>query len=107
MAGIYDRLIPGNNRVGVHLLTASVLLAAEGIFTDLQVKNAINNQLDPTAPLDAAAETDMVNMKVELIAQPSIAAASRYVHRIESIGMALQSGEYANEAGFRSYLNID
>lgn len=104
MAGIWDRLLPtSSDRMSVHLLTAAMYLGAEGVFTDQQILNGINSKLN--TPLDAAAVTDLQNIRTQ--AQSGAAAArARYPHLLESLSIAVEEGILTNEATFRSRLNI-
>lgn len=103
MAGIWDRIIPGEDRVNAHLLKASMHLAAYGVFTGQQILNAINGQL--TTPLDAAAQTDLTNIKAALVA---LTGVNRVVglERFDAMNIAAEGGVLTNEATYRSQLGI-
>ena len=103
MAGIFDR-VEGNDKLHVHLVTAALVLNADGEINNAQTLTALNNQV--TTPLDAAAETDLVNLKAQILAQSGAGQRAEYMHKLESMMLARASREYNNEAGFRAYLGI-
>lgn len=103
MAGIFDRIGTEDN-LPVHFATAAIVLGADGEFTNAQILSSLNNLI--VAPLDTAAQTDLLNIKDELLAATGAGGRAEYVHKLESIMIAIESGEYSNETGFRAYLGI-
>lgn len=100
MAGIYDRL-SGAKKISTHHLTAILVLNADGEMTNGESLAAINAGTE--VPLDAQGETDLVNLKAELL---SAGDKARYMHKLESQFLAKQ-GEYdQGEVAFRAYLGI-
>ena len=104
MSGLWDRIVPGEDRVAVHFITAAVHLAVEGVFTNAQILAAINSDLD--TDLDSAAESDLSDLVTECNAQPNIGAKARYIHLIESLGLAVEEGHLTSESVWRSNLGI-
>lgn len=104
MSGIWDRIEPdADDKVAIHTFTAAVHLAAEGVFTDAHILAALNSSLG--TPLDTAAETDLATMKTQ--AQTgNVATRARYLHLVESLGLAVEQGVLTNEAVYRSNLNL-
>ena len=100
MAGIYDRL-GGENNIAVHHLTAVLVLNADGEMTNGESLTAINGTT--SVSLDAAAQTDMVNLKAELV---SASDKGRYMHKLESQFLAVEGGYDKGETAFRAYLGI-
>ncbi len=103
MSGIWGRVIPGSDRVGVHLLKAAVYCRVRNVFTAQQVLNAINSKI--TTPLSAAAETDLTN----IVTQASAGSATvklDYLERWDAVNIAAEAGLLANEATYRSEFGI-
>ena len=103
MAGIFDRLTGGDN-LPVHFITGALVLGAEGEFTNQNILDALNNQV--VTAIDSASETDLLNIKTELLAQTGSGGRADYMHRLESIMIAVAIGEFNNETNFRSFLGI-
>lgn len=103
MAGLWDRLLPGDDRVNVHLLKAAVDLRVRGTFTAGQILTALNAQL--TTPLNAAAQTDLTN----IVTQASVGNATAkldYLNKLDALAVAVECGAFKNEATWRSQLGI-
>ncbi len=103
MSGIFDR-IGGDDNVAVHFITSAIVLGAAGEFTNQNILDAVNAQID--VPLDAASQTDLVNIKAETLAQSDAGDRGVYMHKLESILIAVEVGAFTNEANFRAFLNI-
>ena len=104
MAGIWERIKPGvNDRCPVHLVKAAISLGVKGSFSDAQIRNAINAQIQ--TPLDAAAETDLINIRTAAAAG-SAANDSLYMHYLDGVLIAVEAGAITSEATFRSELGI-
>lgn len=100
MAGIFDRLA-GNDKIAIHHLTAILVLNADGEMTNGESLTAINGSL--ATPLDSAGQTDMVNLKAELV---SAGDKGRYMHKLESQFLAVEGDYDKGETAFRAYLGI-
>ena len=100
MTGIYDRLGSEDN-ISVHHLTAVLVLNADGEMTNGESLAAINGTT--SVPLDAAAQTDLVNLKAEVVAAGD---PGRYMHKLESQFLAVEGGYDQGEIAFRAYLGI-
>lgn len=103
MAGIWNRIIPGNDRLPAHLLKAAVYLRVRNVFTSQQILNALNSKI--VTPLDAAAETDLTNVVTQASAG-SATAKLDYLERWDAVNIAAESGLLTNEATYRSELGI-
>lgn len=106
MSGIWDRIIPGEDRVNAHLLKASLHLAVYGVFTDAQVLNGLNSRV--TMPLDSAAEADLVAIKDALVALGTAGSAARLIglERFDAMNIAAEVGVLTSEATYRAQLGI-
>ena len=103
MAGIWDRIIPGDDRLSSHLLKAAIYLGVRGVFSDAQIRDALNAQLQ--TPLDAAAETDLLAVKTAA-ATGSAAAKLDYLERWDALNIAAEVGALTSEVTYRSQLGI-
>lgn len=106
MAGIWNRIIPGGenaDRLNAHLLKAAVYCRVRGVFTAQQILSALNSKL--TVPLDAAAETDLVNVATQASAGAA-AAKLDYLERWDALNIAAECGLLTNESTYRSELGI-
>jgi hypothetical protein len=105
MAGIYDRMVPlAEDRVPVHLVTAAITLYAEGDFTKAQCVAGINNTI--TTALSGAEITDLDGLADGVDAAATLVEKLRYLNKIESYGLAVETGALTNEATFRTALGI-
>lgn len=106
MSGIWDRVIPGEDRANAHLLKAAMHLAVYGVFTDQQVVSGINSFL--TTPLDAAAETDLAAIKAAIVALGNAGSAARLIglERLDAMNIAAEVGVLTSEATYRAQLGI-
>ena len=68
MAGIFDRVKPGDGRVAVHLLKAAIFLGTDGVFTDQQILDQLNAKLeaDGVPTLDAASVSDLAAVRTSI-----------------------------------------
>lgn len=103
MAGIWDRIIPGEDRLNAHLLKASVYLAVRGVFNNAQILAKLNATL--TAELDAAAITDLAAVVVQANTGNATAKLD-YLERWDALNIAAETGLLASEATYRSELGI-
>lgn len=103
MSGIWDRIIPGEDRCSSHLLKASMHLAVFAVFTDQHIVTGINSKL--TTPLSAAAVTDLGNIRTTIAAMTS---PNRMValERFDSMNIAAEMGVLTSEATYRAQLGI-
>lgn len=103
MAGLWDRLIPGNDRVNVHLLKAAIDLRVRGTFNAAQILSVLNAQL--TTPLSAAAQTDLTNIITQASAGTATAKLD-YLNKLDALAIAVECGAFTNEATWRSQMGI-
>lgn len=103
MAGIWDRIIPGEDRLSSHLLKAAIYLRVRNVFTSQQILNALNSRL--ATPLDSAAETDLLNVVTQASAGAA-AAKLDYLERWDAVNIAAEAGLLTSEATYRSELGI-
>lgn len=103
MAGIWNRIIPGEDRLSSHLIAAAVYFAVDGTFTNQQLLNSLNSKL--TTPLDAAAQSDLANIVTQGSSGAAVAKVD-YNVRLERLCIAVEDGLLTNEATFRSKLGI-
>lgn len=103
MAGIWDRIIPGDDRVTSHLLKAAMHLAVFGVFTNQQLLDGINSKI--TTPLGANAVTDLGAIRTAIAA---MATQGRLValERFDAMNISAEMGVLTNEATYRSELGI-
>jgi len=104
MAGLFDRITlgDGTDRVPVHFVKAAVYLQVRGVFTQQQILNGINSKL--TAPLDAAAETDLTNICTQA-ATGAAAAKLDYLERLDALNITAEN-DLIGENVWRTQLNI-
>jgi len=103
MAGIWDRITPGDDRLSVHLVTSALHLAGLGVFTPSQILNALNATLE--TPLDQAATSDLSAMVSDLGAADS-AGKAQYILTVESLHVAAEAGLLASEQIYRTVLGL-
>lgn len=103
MAGIWNRIVPGEDRISAHLLKAAVYLRVRNVFTSQQILDALNSTL--VAPLDAAAQTDLTNVITQASAG-SATAKLDYLERWDAVNIAAEAGLLTSEATYRSELSI-
>jgi hypothetical protein len=103
MAGIFDRIRPGEDRLSAHLLKAAVYFRVRNVFTAQQILTKLNSTL--MTPLDAAAQTDLVNV-VSNAGTGAAAAKLDYLERWDACNIAAENGLLTNEATYRSELGI-
>lgn len=103
MAGIWNRIIPGEDRLNAHLLKAALYLRVRGIFTSQQILDKLNSTLQ--TPLSAAAQTDLNNV-IAAAGTGSATAKLDYLERWDAVNIAAESGLLTNEATYRSELGI-
>lgn len=103
MAGIWNRIIPGSDRVAVHLLACAIDLGADATFSDAQILAVVNSQIK--TPLDAAAQTDLLNIRAQA-AVGNTGVQAKYLFRLHSLAYAAEIGSPLAEASFRTKLNI-
>ena len=105
MAGIYDRIQPeAADNVPVHILYAAIVTYSEGIFTKVQIRNAINGTLQ--SPLTTAEETDLDGMADGIDAEVGVNNKLRYLHRLNALSLAIESGVNVTETQYRTNLGI-
>lgn len=103
MAGLWERIKPDAlDRVPVHLIQSAIYCAGRGLFTDAQVRNALNAVL--TTPLDSASETDLANIKAQAVIG-SATLKIDYQLRLHAVCISAENGAL-NEATWRSELGI-
>lgn len=103
MSGLWDRIIPGDDRCSAHLLKAAMHLAVYGVFNDSQLLAGINSKL--TTALSSAAQTDLANIKTAIAA---LTGVNRVVglERLDAMNIAAEAGVLTSEATWRSNLGI-
>ena len=105
MAGIYDRILPEtDDNVPVHILYAAIVTYSEGIFTKVQIRNAINGILQ--SPLTSAEETDLDGIADGIDAEVGVNNKLRYLHRLNALSMAIEIGISVTETQYRNNLGI-
>lgn len=104
MAGIFDRVKPGEDRVSSHLLKAGMYLAVEGTFTDQQIITAINSKLETA--LGTAAQTDLATVRAAITAASTLQAKLNLFELFDALNIAVEMGVLTNEATYRSKLGI-
>jgi len=104
MAGIWERIKPGgNDRISIHMIVAGLKGYATGVFTTVQVRDALNAKL--ATPLTAAEQTDLTNMAVQIDDLTNTTAKLVYGNNLEAIMIAAENGA-VNETKFRADLGI-
>lgn len=106
MAGIWDRIIPSEDRVPAHLLKAAIHLSVYGVFSNAQVVNALNARLQ--TPLGVAAETDLSNITSAIIALGAAGSTARLIglERFDAMNIAAETGAFTSEVTYRAQLGI-
>ena len=102
MAGIYDRLIPGNDRLAVHFVKAAVYMNVRGVFTPAQILNGMNSLLEE--PLSAEAVTDLTNICTQA-ATGAAAAKLDYLERLDALNLLCENN-MISENVYRTQLGI-
>ena len=104
MSGIWNRIIPGEDRLPVHLVKAAVYLAVRGVFTDAQILAGLNAKL--ITPLDAAAQSDLLAVCTAIIAVSGLAGKVDLLERLDALNIAAEMGVLTNEAAYRTELGL-
>lgn len=104
MAGIWNRIIPGEDRISAHLVKAAIYLGARGVFTDQQILNGLNSKL--TAPLDASAQADMAAVRTLITNASTTQAKLDILERFDALNIAAEAGVLTSEATYRTQLGI-
>lgn len=105
MSGIWDRIIPGPDRVSVHQLYASLSLAVDGTFTNQQIINDLNSDL--VTPLDAAAVADLAAIKSAIDGITGVANKLNRLRIFDSLNMKAEKGTgNLTEAIYRNKLGL-
>jgi hypothetical protein len=102
MAGIYDRVAPGRDRIPIHFIKAAVYLQVRGVFTTAQIRDGINSLLE--TPLDAQAETDLLNICTQAAAGTA-AAKLDYLERLDALNLITENS-FITENVYRTQLGI-
>jgi hypothetical protein len=103
MAGIWDRVIPGEDRVSSHLLKSGMHLAVYGVFSDQQVLNAVNRSV--TEPLDNQAALDLAAIKTTISAMSGVNRLVA-IERFDAMNIAAEMGVLTDESIYRQQLGI-
>lgn len=108
MAGIWDRLVgnaPSGDGVPVHRVTGAVYFKAEAVGTNQQLLGWVSTGL--MTPLSTAAEQDLLNLAAGYAALLTDGAKALYLHKLESLMLAVEDGVPAvTETKFRNLLGI-
>ena len=105
MSGIYDRIVPSSeDRVSAHLLKAAVMLGSDGVFTDQNIIDKLNERI--VTPLDAAAVTDLATIRAAVQNAATIQAGLRILERFDALNIAVEMGALTNETTYRTKLGI-
>lgn len=115
MAGLWERVKSsgldgqGGRRINISLLIAGVRGYAVGLWSRVEIRDAINQELATNSPgdaLTAAEETDLTAIANQVDAQPNETKKLSYVvGRIEAATIAGELG-HLGEARWRSDLGI-
>ena len=104
MAGLWERIKnTAEERVGVHLLEAGIVLHATNAFTKTQIRDAINTTL--TTPLSVAETTDLELIVDKLDAELTTILKLVYLEKVKAWTIAAEHG-VVTETQFRSALGI-
>jgi hypothetical protein len=103
MAGIWERITPGDDRLAVHLVTSALHLADLGAFTSAQILSGLNATLE--TPLDQNAVNDLQAMLTELSGLDN-ASKTRYMLGVQSLNVAVETGLLTSESTYRNTLGI-
>lgn len=103
MAGIYDRVAPGGNRISSHLLKAAVYLRSRGVFTSPQILSGLNTAT--SVPLSAAAEADLNTVLTNATTGTAIEKID-YLERWDALNIAVEAGLLTNEATYRTQAGL-
>lgn len=106
MSGLWDRLVGNVEDDGVptHRITGVILFAGEDEFTNPQLLTWVNTGL--TTPIDANAQTDILDMKAVYQAKLNDGEKGLYLHIIESMCSAVEDGQPVTEGTWRAKLEI-
>ena len=104
MAGIWNRIIPGNDRLSVHLIKAAMYLSVRGLFTDQQLLDGLNSRI--TTPLDAAAQADLAAVKALIVAASTTQAKIELLERFDALNIGAEAGVLTSEATYRAQMGI-
>lgn len=104
MSGIWDRIIPGNDRLSVHLVKAAVFCGADNTFTDGQLLAGLNSRLE--TPLDAAAQADLLAVRAAISAASTAQAKLLILERFDALNIAVEAGVLTSEATYRSKMGL-
>jgi hypothetical protein len=107
MSGIWERVKPSDgaddDRINTHLMETVFILRALGEFTDLELLNGINEQLQ--TELSSAEIADMVAIGAAMNAKANTTAKLVYMQKIKAATIAGEIGSIG-ETKFRSILGI-
>lgn len=104
MAGIWNRIIPGEDRVSSHLLKAAMYLSVRGVFTDQNLLSAINSKL--ATPLDAQSVADLSTIKSAIVAASTLQAKLDLFERFDALNIAVENGVLQSETVYRTQMGI-
>lgn len=104
MAGIFSRIKPGDDRVSAHLVKAAVMLGSDGVFTDQQILDGLNERI--VTPLDAAAASDLAAVRTSITNALSTGAKLIILERFDALNIAVETGALTNETTYRNKLGI-
>lgn len=106
MAGLWNSIADrseGADPLSAHLVKAAIYLAARGLFTAVQVRDALNARL--RVPLTAAEETDLSAI-LTAAQQGTATARLDYLERIDALNIAAEMGVLTSESVWRAQLGI-
>lgn len=104
MSGIWDRIIPGDDRLSAHLVKAAVFCGSDGTFSDAQILAGLNSRL--ATPLNAAAEADLVAVRTAITNASTAQAKLIILERFDALNIAVEMGVLTNEATYRSKMGL-
>ena len=103
MSGIWNRIIPGDDRLSSHLVKAAIFCGADGTFSDAQILNALNSKI--VTPLDAQAQADLVAVR-SAIAAAATNQKAIILERFDALNIAAEMGVLTSEATYRTKMGL-
>lgn len=103
MAGLWERVKPtGADRINVHLIVASLKGFSAGIFTAVQVRDALNNHI--ANPLTTEEQADLTAISNQITGTATV-KLTYVVGKLEPLMIAAESGD-VTESFWRTNLGI-
>jgi len=104
MSGLWDRIIPGEDRLSAHLVKAAIFCGSDGTFTDQQIMAGLNSKL--VTELNAAAVADLTAIRTAITNAANAGAKLIILERMDALNIAAEAGVLTSEVTYRNKLGI-